>query len=414
MKSAVRGWLRHNRFLVVFALLASLMGASVGVAKITASLYALELGASASQLGLIASGQVVGTLLMSVPIGFMVDHHGPTKLFVTGSAIAGLIYAAVPLVASPAFLLGCLTAISFFMPMRFVSLNTVFFEQIRLLGGNKAGWYRGTHMSGMFLIGPGLAVSLIAAVGYAGTWWLIAGSFGVTVLVCPIVFGRYAQRAPRPPRLTLRGVAADLRGLSRDAELRQACLVDFCAAGTTMYQSTFIVAIALHSLHLDAARASAYVTGTGLAFVLTLFFGGGVAVRMGSRRAFLTGFAVVGVALLLQGTARTPLWLWPGVVLQGAGVGLLQIVTLTSISRVGARLGQGKVSGVNLLVSPVGALCGGALGGATAQAVGLQTVFLLYLPAYALLAVWQFRRKPVEAAHGTALDAPDGPGAAPA
>jgi MFS family permease len=393
MATNLRAWLKHNRFLVVFGLLASLMGTSVGIAKITASLYALELGANASQLGLIAGGQVVGTVLMSVPIGFMVDHYGPTRLFVIGSLLAGLVYAAVPLVASPGFLLGCVIAISFFMPLRFVSLNTVFFEQLRTLGEGKAGWYRGTHMSGMFLIGPLVAVALIGTAGYAGTWWAIAASFALTIAVCPIVFGRYARPARPRQRTGWRGALAELKLLTKDRELRQTCLVDFCVAGTTMYQNTFIVAIALQVMHLDAAHASAYVTGTGTAYVLTLFVAGGAASRAGSRSSYLTGFALTAAALVLQGTASTAAWLWPGVLLQGVGLGLLQITTLTSVARIGARLGQGKVSGVNLLVQPVGGLFGSAAGGLLAQYVGLQNVFFVFLPAFALLAAWQFRLK---------------------
>lgn len=421
----MRDWLQRNRFLVVFALLASLMGTSVGLAKITASLYALELGANASQLGLIAGGQVVGTLVMSVPIGFMVDHYGPARLFIIGSLLAGLAYAAVPLVASPAFLLGCVVAVSFFMPLRFVSLNSVFFEQLRSLGESKAGWYRGTHMSGMFLIGPLAAVGLIAAVGYDGTWWVIAGSFALTIAMSPIVFSRYARPAPQrkageaaPARPGWRSILGELRLLTKDRELREACAIDFFEASITMYQNTFIVAIALQVLHLDAAHASAYVTGTGLSFVLTLLLGGGLVARLGVRHSYLAGFAATGGALLLQGAASTPGWLWPGVVLQGIGLGLVQIVTLTRIARVGARLGQGKVSGVNLLVHPVGALAGSTAGGLLAQAIGLQNVFFAFLPPLLLMTAWQLRsgaRGREGPRDGAPASAPDtaGPGPAP-
>lgn len=111
---------------IVFALLASLMGTSVGVAKLTTALYAIELKADAFQFGVLVAGQMFGTLFMSLPTGFLVDHFGPWRLFVAGSTPAGATYALVPLVAHPAFLLGCTVAISFFMPLRFVSLNTVF------------------------------------------------------------------------------------------------------------------------------------------------------------------------------------------------------------------------------------------------------------------------------------------------
>jgi len=382
----MRTWLRHNRFLVVFALLASLMGTSVGVAKIVTSLYALELGASHAQLGLIASGQMIGTLVMSVPIGFLVDRYGPARLFVAGSALAGLGYAVVPWAASPWLLIGCSTAISFFMPLRFVSLNSVFFEQIRTLGENKAGWYRGTHMSGMFLVGPALGVSLIVGIGYRGTWWAIAVSFALTIALSPIVFARYARPAQSGPRSGLADVLRELGTLLRDPELRITNLVDFCAQLTHMFFSTFILVIALDNMRLDAVHASAYLTGSGLVYIATLFLLGNLTARLGLRRSYLVGFAIVAVALVMLGSAPSAPWLWPGVLLQGLGLGLLQITSLTRIARIGARLGRGKVSGVNLLVGPLGSLCGSAAGGLLGDVIGLQSMFLIFLPLYGLLA----------------------------
>jgi len=164
------------------------------------------------------------------------------------------------------------------------------------------------------------------------------------------------------------------------------------ASGTMMYQATFIVAIALQVMHLDAAHASAFVAGTGLAFIVVLFAGGGVATRLGLRRSYLIGVALVSLALLIEGSAPTTAWLWPGVLLQGLGLGLLQIVTLTRIARIGTRFGQGKVSGVNLLIAPVGSLCGSAIGGLLGQWIGLQNVFFLFflfVPGFVMLAWWQ-------------------------
>lgn len=392
-----QGWLARNRFLLVFALLASLMGTSVGLAKIASALYAIELGANAGQLGLVAAGQLVGTLVMSIPVGFLVEHYGPARLFVLGSALAGLTYALVPAVPSVAFLLGCITAISFFMPLRFVSLNAVFFEQVQRMGEGTAGWYRATHMSGMYLIGPPLAVALIAALGHAGTWWVLAASFALTIALSPIVFARYG-RLPRSgaPRPGAREMLRDLRMLWRDDELRQACVVDFWASAAMLYQGTFIVAIALQVLHLDAVHASAYVTGTGLAFILTLFCCGVAVRRHGLRAGYLAGFTLVAVALVLQGGARSAAGLWPGVLLHGVGLGVLQTVTLVRAARAGARLGQGRVSGLNLLAMPVGALLGGVGGGLLGEWLGLQNVFHAFVPVFAVLAWWLWRRPPQE------------------
>jgi MFS family permease len=246
--AALNGWLTANRFLIVFALLASLMGASVGVARIMTTFFAIDLGADARQIGLLTAGQMAGTLVVSVPIGFLVDHFGPWRLYVAGSSLAGLTYALVPAADSTGFLLGATTAVSFFMPLRFVSLNTVFFDQVRKMGHGKAGWYRAMHLGGQFLIGPAVAVSLISLLGYARAWWALAASFALTIAISPLVFSGYSPK-PRADasRPDLRRVAAEFALLARHRELRGVCIVNVCVEALLAYHTTFIVAIARRS-----------------------------------------------------------------------------------------------------------------------------------------------------------------------
>lgn len=93
----LRAFLRQNHFLVCFAPLASLMGVSVGMAQVTTSLFAVELRSSASMLGLIAAGQSVGVILMSLPAGVLTERLGPRWPFVFGTALAGALYALAPM-----------------------------------------------------------------------------------------------------------------------------------------------------------------------------------------------------------------------------------------------------------------------------------------------------------------------------
>jgi MFS family permease len=379
---------RQHRFLVLFAVLSSLMGTSVGLATVTTSLYAIDLGASEVLFGSIAAAQMVGTLFMSVPIGFLVDHAGPARLFMLGSALAGLTYALIPLVPSPHFLLACTAAVSFFMPLRFVSLNTVFFHQLQSIGEAKAGWYRGTHMTGMFLLGPLLAPLIIAWAGFAVSYWTIAAIFATTILVSPIVFRRYAEGATqnRNTRFSFAELRAELALLSRDRELRQANIIDFFTQAAHAYFSFFIIAIAINVLHFDRQHAAALVTGCGVSFILALFFLGGLSARFGQQRVLLGACGVVGAGLSLLGLASGAGLLWSGALVLGLGLGALQVVNLTRLARAGARLGQGKVSGLNSLIGPAGAVVGALLGGVLGKIVGRQTVFLLLIPVFALLA----------------------------
>ncbi|GAA5784629.1 MFS transporter [Chitiniphilus shinanonensis] len=371
---------QRHRFLLAFVLLSSVAGLSVGVAKVATSLYALDLAASELELALIAGAQSVGILLMSMPIGVLVDQLGPLRLFVFGSIAAGLLYLATPLVAAPAFLAATAVAISLCMPCRFVSLNAVFMQQLERVGVAKAGWFRGTHMIGMFLLGPSLAVAVIAAVQYAGTYTLIGVAFFGTALLAPLVMRHYA---PGPARtLSWRELRAQFGLLWRDRELRRVGLVEFAGQAVNQYYGFFIVIIALQHYRFASAGAAALLTVQGAAFVLALFTLGVLLQRIGERRFLLAGFALVTLALLGLGLTERAAWLWPGAAALGLGLGMVQTANLSRFARIGSRLGRGRVAGINAFVGPAGGLAGSVAGGWVGHLFGLQFTFVLFAPLF--------------------------------
>jgi len=392
--------LSSRRFLVSFVLLNSVMGLSVGLAKVATPLYALSLGASEAVLAVVAGAQTAGILLIGLPMGFLVDRYGPAGLFVIGSLCAGAMYAVVPLVPAPMFLVACTFVISFFMPFRFVTLNTVFLEQLAQLGEDKAGWARGSHMAGTALLGPALAALLIERSGYDVTYWLIAALFLVTMLMSPLVFRGHARSEGRGRSLKWSEIRAQLALMASDVELRGACLVDFVGQAIMIFYTFFIVVIAVAKLGLSTEQASGLVTAQGLAYVLALFALGRVGARLGDAQVYVASGLLIGIALVVLGTTASVTLLWVGGLLLGLGLGLLQIVNLMRFARIGGRLGRGKVAGLNALVGPGGALAGSVGGGLLGQQVGLQRVFLAFLPMIALLC-WQLHVRraalPVEA-----------------
>lgn len=385
----MRGFLARHRFLCAFALLSSVMGISVGIAKVTTSLYAVHLGASEAMLGLVAGSQSLGVLAMSIPLGLLVERHGPRRLFLFGTVVAGALYVIMPLVPETGFLLVCTAVTGCFMPFRFVSLNTVFLEQLLHMGESKAGWYRGTHMAGTFLIGPVLAAAAVGALGYRGTYWLIAALFAVTIVMSPIVFGQLAPRSKsaREP-LRLGDVREQLASIVRDPDLRGACMAEFAAQAITTFYSFFIVVIAITELGLDARSASGLVSAQGFAYVLALFTLGGLARALGQLQTYVLSAALVCLALVVLGTGERGTTLLVGGILLGLGAGLLQIVNLMRFARIGSRLGRGRIAGLNALVGPAGGMFGNLGGGLLGEQIGLRSVFLLFLPLLVLLC-WQ-------------------------
>jgi MFS family permease len=389
----------RHRFLLSFALLSSLMGTSVGMAQVATSLYAVELGSSQTMLGLIAGAQSLGVLLMSLPIGMLVDRLGPSRPFVAGTLLAGGTYALLPSSATPGFLLACTAAISFFMPLRFVSLNTVFLQQLAGLGQAKAGWYRGTHMLGMFLLGPSLGARAVSQLGFAGTYRLIAAAFLVTVFVSPIVLSRYGQ-VPEAPRASA-GFGALRRQLGlvfEDAELRTVSLIESVTQAVGSFFTFFIVVLAVSSAHLSAAQASGFVGAKGISFILALFALGPLIQRLGPDRAYLVGFAAISGALFVLGGVAGIHSLWLGSLALGLGLGVVQITTLTRYAELGRQAGYGKISGLSALVGPSGGLLGSLFGGLLGKHVGLPCTFLVAGAGFglALLGLLRRRRTPTD------------------
>jgi predicted MFS family arabinose efflux permease len=262
----------------------------------------------------------------------------------------------------------------------------------------KAGWYRGTHVAGMFLVGPVLAASAIKALLFPGTYFLIAALFALSVALSPIVFCQHVSAREVHAELGLRELRARLFLLATDADLRSACVVEFAAQALNNFYTFFIVVIAVSSLGLGPGEAAGLVAAQGFSYVFALFALGPAAGRLGALRVHVGSCAVIGCSLLLLGTSsRLPL-LWLGGAALGLGLGMLQVVNLTRFARIGARIGRGKTAGMNALVGPAGGLAGSLLGGWLGQSVGLQRVFLLFVPLVVLLA-----RRLAKRSEGTSL-----------
>ncbi|HEX5658463.1 MAG TPA: hypothetical protein VFX59_14775 [Polyangiales bacterium] len=85
-------------------------------------------------------------------------------------------------------------------------------------------------------------------------------------------------------------------------------------------------------------------------------------------------------------------------------MGPLHVVNVMRFARVGARLGRGKIAGLNALTGPTGSICASILGGLLGSRFGLQNVYLCIVPLVGLL-FWQLYQ---ERADGGAREASAG------
>lgn len=387
-------WLERHRFVLGFALLSLFMGVSVGLAKVTTSLYALHLGASGWTLGAIAAAQSVGILLTALPMGFWVERFGPRRLFMAGSLIGGVLYLLLPLVPHSAFLLAMTAITGLVMPARFVSLQMVFMGTLHRIGAQNAGWQRAAHMSGMFLLGPLLTAGVVQNVGHAGSYWCVAVLFFITIALSHRVL-RQPLPATAPTLLPAspaapQGIRQALTDMLRHPNARHLAWQEAAIQALNMYYAFFIVVIAVQQLHIAPVAAGSLVAVQGAAFIGALLLLGGWVQRLG-RHTFALGVGLVLLAVSVLGLGQHIQALWAGGALLGLGLGLLEIQVLTQFAQLGRQLGLGRVAGLNAIAGPGGAMLGALVGGTLGSWWGLQNIFWLFVPVFALLAYRRHR-----------------------
>lgn len=367
-----------------FILLNSLAGLSVGVAKVVLALYAIELEASPLQLGLIAGAQSLGILLMSLPAGVLVDQHGPLRLFAVGTTLSGSLYLYLSQVHSTWLLCLVVLLISCFMPLRIVALSAMLLQQINRIGTNLAGWVRATHMLGMFLLAPPLSALLVEQQGFATSYLAIGLTFYLLVLMAPSVLRHYQQAREHARALSLDELRSQLNLLRHEPRLPGTCLRELCIQAANQFFGFFIMIIAIRTLGFNRTQATLLITLQGSSYIFALLVLGRASTRLSERHFLRLANLLAGTALLMLGSLHSAWGLGAGALLLGLGLGMLQIVNMTSFARIGMRHGQGRIAGLSTFVGPAGSLAGGVLGGWLGQWIGLQPVFLLLAAVFLL------------------------------
>ncbi|MDR2031024.1 MAG: MFS transporter [Azoarcus sp.] len=404
---------RQRSRIVPLILLASFAGLGIGIARVATTLYSIELHASEFQLGVIAAAQSVGILFTSLPVGILVQRHGPFVTLCLGSLLCGLAYAVTPAVAGIWFLVACTAFVSFVMPLRFISLNTLFLQQMEFVGAARAGWFRGAHMTGFLLVGPLLGVSLLELFHFSGAYFAIALTFFATIVVAPLAVDRHRKMpnaGGQRPRLDWNEIASQLRLLFTEPELGRTSLFEFFSQCVTAFYGFFIVIIAIQNYHFSEHEAALLLTFEGGAFVASLFLTGAFVTRWGIKRFYQVCFAALAVSLLLLSQQWGAWTLWGASGMLGLTLGMLYIGNFMIYARIGEKLGMGRVSGISGLLGPGGGFLGSMLG----SVGGLWSLQTLFLPMglLCLLFFWQVRHlgnKEEPGGTGAPDDAPEPP-----
>ncbi|MBD2840417.1 MFS transporter [Pseudomonas sp. JM0905a] len=379
----------NPRFLVNFMFLAAFSGATIGMAKIVTTLYAIGIGANTMQIGIISAMESLGMVFLTLPAGFVIARYGTRRVYFLASLGPMLLNLAIPLFANWLWLAAARLLIGFCIPFRIVAMNSAFLQQLRHIGLAKAGWYRMALTVGMSILGPLLGNWLTGTTSHALAFALIGLCFGLMAVYSLGFWGEEsspAQEAGAP--VDGGNFLEQIKAMLANPDIAESCLLEMLGNSTGALFGTFILLLAMDVARLSQAQAVSLLMVQGISSVVALFSLGYLVQRSGRGTAYLVALAAAIAALLLLGTAHHYALLALGAVLLSIAGALVHLVNMGRLSE--HRMDKSKISGLFNLAGMLGGFSGAMLGGLLGQALGLDRLFLCWIPLVLLaaLACW--------------------------
>jgi len=344
--------------------------------------YVDTLGLSKAEAGILSAAYAAGTLIGSLPAGFVASRMGPRKTVIHGLillGIASLVFGfgnQILLLDAARFTQGIAGALIWSGALTW--LITTAPEEKR---GSIIGTALGTAVAGA-LLGPALG----AIAGSIGT-----GAVFSSVLVITILLAIGASRLPEtlaPEQQTLHEVLATL--VSRPV-LEAAA---FVAVPSVMFGAIeVLVPLRIDSLGgSHGVIAAGFIVGAALEATLAPL-AGRISDRVGRRLPYVSGLAICAVAMIAIATVTSLAGVIAGLVVTSLGAGLCFAPALTLISDVAeeSSLHQGFAAGLSNMAWASGQVLGGIGGGVVASLTGNAEPSFAIALLLALTVIYAFR-----------------------
>ncbi|WP_269533243.1 MFS transporter [Chitinimonas sp. BJYL2] len=366
-------------FLPHFMVLAILGGITISTGKIVTTLFALHLGATGWQLGLIGAVESAGMALVTLPAGWLIARYGARRVYFLSSLGPLLLNLVLPWVGFWYAIAAIRAVIGLCIPFRIVSMNSAFLERLADIGHAKAGWYRASQSIGMGLLGPSIALTTVAGDRFVLAYVAVAAGFAALA-----VYGQWVlpERMAPPPDNT--GLLRHARELLRDRDVAESCSVEWLASATQSMFSTFIVAAAIQVHGLGRVEAVQLLTVQGMTNVAALFGLGALCSGLSRRQGYGLSLGLAALSLILLGFANGFFVLALGTVLLCLGSAINHLINMRHLGQRPG--GKSQIASLYNLAGMAGNTCGALLGGLISTVVGLGWLYPAWLPCLLIMA----------------------------
>jgi len=343
--------------------------------------YVDDLGLSKAQAGILSASYAAGTLIASLPAGYVASRIGPRRTVIFGLLTLGVSSVAfgfaeeIYLLDSARFVQGVAGALIWSGALTW--LISAAPEDRR---GSVIGTALGTAVAGA-LLGPALG----AVAGTIGTELVFS-----SVMVITALLALAAARLPEthtPEVQPVRTVVAAM--LSRPVV--EAAV--FVAVPSVMFGAIEV----LVPLRIDdlggghGVIAAGFIVGAGLEAVLAPM-AGRISDRVGRRTPYVSGLTICAMAMIAIAAVTTMGEVLAALTLTSLGAGLCFAPALTLISDVAeaSNLHQGYAAGLSNMAWASGQVIGGIGGGVVASLTGYTAPSLAIAALLALTVAYAF------------------------
>lgn len=369
--------LATHHFTYSFVGLALMSGITIGMNKILVTLLALHLNAESWQIGLLIGAESLSMMLMSLPAGIFISRFSARWVYAISSLGAMALYPLIGYSTSWYLAAIFLFIAGICIPFRVVAMNTSWLERLPEVGTSRGGWYRGTLMLGIGLVGPLLGNLASNHLGIQGSYWITSILFAVMSFYGYTILSR--TRAVDTAKSVRGGVKEMLHYLT-DPVVRQVCIYDGLGGMVRGFFGTFIIVIAVRQFHWTAQQGITLMVVEGATFVAVLLLLGHVVAKLGEKLTYNLSHASLIVGLALLGLSSGVVGLLIGAVLQAIGLAFNHLVNISRLAHSGKNMGH--VSGLFTMVGMAGGFVGATLGGFLSKGFVLQDIFLLWIPIW--------------------------------
>ena len=364
-----------------FVALAITAAATIGMGNVITTFYALHLGATSFQVGLIYGAQSFGMMLMTMPAGFIIARYGARRVYLLSSIMVMAAYVAVPWLKLWYLLASARAVIGLCAPFRTVSMNSSFLQRMKTLNANKAGWCRASQSTGIAVVGPWLGNYLTQNASFVVSYGVLSVMFAFMALYSQ----SFLPEAEPTAIAEQEGILGQLKAMVRDVWVAESCLTEFVNMSTVSIFSTFIILVVVQDLHASPEAAITLLTTQGLSTIVALFLFG-YAFKKLPLSASYAGSLILGIAaLVVLGTSHTIPFLMVGALLLSWAAALIHLVNVMRLAA--SKVSKSKIASLVYLSGLAGTLTGSVVGGFISKYVGLQNLYFCWIPVLVVAAV---------------------------